>query len=266
MVLIRSRFGDDIDHAASVFTILRAQHSGFHAKLRDCVGEGKRQVPVAHVVLIIAAIETPQSCVAIAAGNGDGDGLVGVFAAGKVVAGSCNGATGDGKQAGDLAAGGIERHLGDVLLVNRLLERGILSLQGEAFGVNFNLHVLLSDGQHSVDGDAAADFKDDVGLFVGLEALSDGIDDIRADGETWKEIGSSITALGDVFHLCGCVGGGDDCIGDDGTGSIGDGALNVSGSSDLGSSLSGQQKHGHRENHGSPGLGEPTVSAVCVCH
>jgi hypothetical protein len=58
---------------------------------------------------------------------------------GKVIAWSSNGTTGDGQQARNLAAGGVERHFLDVLLVDGLLEGSVFSLQGEAFRMRLNL-------------------------------------------------------------------------------------------------------------------------------
>src|SRR5215813_9035408 len=113
-----------------MLAIPRAQRCGLYTELADSIWERERKIAVGHVVVVIAAIEPPHGCVAHAAGNRDGDGLVGVLAAGEVPGGSRRGATGEGDQGCHLPA--IERHLCNRLLVDGLLERAVLRLQGEA--------------------------------------------------------------------------------------------------------------------------------------
>ena len=80
--------GDDVDEAAGVHAAAGAERGGFDAELADGVGEGERKVAVGHVVVVVATIEAPLGGVATAAGDGDGDGLIGVLAAGEVSAGA----------------------------------------------------------------------------------------------------------------------------------------------------------------------------------
>ena len=63
-----------------------------------------------------------------------------------------------------MAAVGVEGHLGDVLLVDGLLEGGVLCLQRQSFGMDLDLLAGSADGQGGVDGDAAADFQNDASL------------------------------------------------------------------------------------------------------
>ena len=72
-----------------MLTILRAQRRGFHTELADGIREGKREVTVGHVVVIVASIQLPLGRVAAAAGNRDRDGGVRVLATGEIAAGSC---------------------------------------------------------------------------------------------------------------------------------------------------------------------------------
>ncbi len=108
MKLIGSRAGDDVDQAAAVHAALRAERGGLNAELADRIREGEGQVGVGHVVVVVAAVEPPHGGVAHATGDGDRDGLVGVFAAGKVAAGSGGGAAREEDQAGHVTT--VQRH------------------------------------------------------------------------------------------------------------------------------------------------------------
>src|SRR6185312_8322992 len=122
--------GDGVDLAAGVDAILRAEHARLDGELVQSVGEREGHVDIGRVVGVVAAVKTPDGAVTLATVDGDGDGLVAVFGAGEVAARGWRSTTGEGDEAGDLARSGVERKLGNLALVDGLLELGVLRLQG----------------------------------------------------------------------------------------------------------------------------------------
>ena len=136
VVLVGAGAGDGVDQAAGVDAVLSAEHGGLDGELAERIREGERQVDVGHVVIVVAAIETPDGGVSLTAGDGNGDGLVAVLGAGEVAARRRGGTTSEVDQPGDLARGRVEGELRDLLLVDGLLELWVLSLESETFGLD----------------------------------------------------------------------------------------------------------------------------------
>ncbi len=138
VVLVGSRLGDHVDHAAHVSAILRAEIGRLDAELADRIGEGIGQVAVGHVVLVVAAIEPPEGGVASAAGDRNRDGLVGVLAAGKVAAGAVL------EPPEAVIRRVICRPLSGIsvtaFVVDGLLEGGVFGLQRQALRLYLDLH------------------------------------------------------------------------------------------------------------------------------
>jgi hypothetical protein len=119
--------------------------------------------------------------------------------------------------------------------------------------VDLDLRVRLADLETCVDRDAAANFEDDVCLLVGLEACSDDIEGVCADGKAGKDVESRVVAPGEVLHLGCYIGDGDSRILDDRTGCIFNRALHVAGSGDLRVRVGGKQEECHQAKRGKPG-------------
>ena len=65
MINIRSRASNDVHQTAGVHTALRAQCRRFDAELADRIGEGKWQVGIGHIVVVVAAVQLPACRVAM---------------------------------------------------------------------------------------------------------------------------------------------------------------------------------------------------------
>ena len=116
----------------------------------ESVGERKGHVDIGRVVGVVAAVQTPDGAVALAAVDGDGDRLVAELGAGEVATGSGCCTARERDQAGDLAGGGVEREFSDLALVYGLLELGILGLEGETFGFDGDGLLFLAEGKVGV--------------------------------------------------------------------------------------------------------------------
>src|SRR5215470_1678168 len=63
MIAVRSALGDDVDRSSHALAELRAGVAGLNAELLHGVGEGKWQIVVLKIILIIAAIECERKIV-----------------------------------------------------------------------------------------------------------------------------------------------------------------------------------------------------------
>ncbi len=195
----------------------------------ESVGERKGHVDIGRVVGVVAAVQTPDGAVALAAVDGDGDRLVAVLGAGEVATGSGCGTARERDQAGDLARSGVERKLGNLALIDSLFEFRVLGLEGETFGFNRDGLLCFTEGETGVDVDVGSDLEDVVDLGVGLEAgVGDG-QGVRADDDIGEDVGTGAVRFGRVDDVCGFFGEGDGRAGQKGSGGISDRALDGAG-------------------------------------
>ncbi len=96
--LIRPRFGDDVDRAAGVETVLRREPGGLHRELLQGVGERKWQVGVEGRIVVVAAVQQEVELVRLAAGDGDRDGAADGIDADGAVAGRGGHVARDGRR------------------------------------------------------------------------------------------------------------------------------------------------------------------------
>ena len=69
MELIRSGFGDDIDHSARLRPIVGRKRAGFNFELPQSIGERERQTYVRDGIHIDAALHEKQSLAALPTGD-----------------------------------------------------------------------------------------------------------------------------------------------------------------------------------------------------
>lgn len=220
---ICSRVGNDVDHSAGVHTVLRAKPRSFYAELADSIRERKRQVAIGHIVVVITAVEPPHSGIAHTARDGDGDGLIRVFATGEVTRWGRGRASGESDEASHLAS--IERHLGHRLTVDGLLEGSVFRLESETVGPDLDLLVGGAYRHLYIDRNAAADFEDDVGLGIALETGVSDAKGICADRNIGKGVQTTIGRIGRALNVSRVIGERNGRVGNDGAGCVCDCAL-----------------------------------------
>src|ERR1039458_9311259 len=79
-------------------------------------------------------------------------------------------------------------------MVYGLLERGVLGLQRETFGLHFDLYIRAADLEAGVDCDVTANLQHDPSLQGGLEPRSGDLEVIGADRDAREKIAARCVA------------------------------------------------------------------------
>jgi hypothetical protein len=161
------------------------------SQLLDRIGKWEGQVGVAHVVVVVTAIQPIEGSVALAAGNGDRDRGIRVFAAVREVAAArVGGAAGVLHQLGHLAS--VKRHLGHRVAIDCLFEGDVLGLQRECLASDLDFFGGGADNHLDVDCNIAANLKDVMGLGERFKARRGDGHRINSD----RDVGEYIKAGG----------------------------------------------------------------------
>jgi len=106
-------------------------------------------------------------------------------------------------------------------------------LERKTVGLHLDPRGLAPHGHRDVDGDAAPDLEDVVGLDVGLETLDGDGDIVGSDGDIGEDIDAAAVRLGGALDVGGLFHDGYSGIRDHGPGRVGDGPLDAGRACDL---------------------------------